>query len=455
MATGGEPDRFSIVRFKGITPLFCLVTLFFLTTPSLAEEGVVVPRAPLPLNTKIATLSHDIKIKDKIYPKGTTILQLTRENKDETIALIINASYRDLALKDEELAKHFEIAAIKISDIDNNTTDLPYEGKIKIFEASNVVAKFSDVTLNTSQFVSLAQPTFNNLEIRVIKPDYSKDFEFQIHFHPTNFRFTTSDPAICRIITEEPSLNGEKSKRYQGIAHFDSKIKLLREEQLKHILDVLSDFRKKDCKEFDDEKLKIALFDKLNKLEDQKIISRLQHESIVMGLTIHGEAGASTYGEPTRVAHMIAVGSVILNRRDMKAFSNSEYYPKHPETVMAVCTRWKQFSPWNPGKPRLREMICPELKSELEAQKLALKTAFQMLDSTQNANRRDPQQDPTGGSTHFYSPKAMKPEGTMPDWVPSLTEVTQVKVVVKTNGKEEEITIDPNLYKFYKPKLEK
>jgi hypothetical protein len=123
----------------------------------------------------------------------------------------------------------------------------------------------------------------------------------------------------------------------------------------------------------------------------------------VLACTMLGEARGDA-ADGSSVEERLAVGCVIRNRLYAK--------PERFATASDVCLAYMQFSCWLPSDPNRAALIGYAREIHVQAMQpitretLALAELILLGDII----------DRTGGATHFYAPRSMRPAGSMPEW---------------------------------------
>lgn len=135
-------------------------------------------------------------------------------------------------------------------------------------------------------------------------------------------------------------------------------------------------------------------------------------DTTVLGITMFAEArGDSKDG--SSVEERIAVGSVIRTRTQVSGFGGS--------TFRAVCWARRQFSCWAPldGEENFKTTLAIARYAIGKGPWPTSGFERELFEETQWLAQGIVSGiilDRTGGATHYYAPKAMRPAGRVPKW---------------------------------------
>lgn len=130
-----------------------------------------------------------------------------------------------------------------------------------------------------------------------------------------------------------------------------------------------------------------------------------------VALTLWAEARNSSR------ALRVAIGSVILNR--VKA-----QHPRWGLTADEVCLKRRQFSCWNPGEDHNHQSLLDAARHLLRGEAIGPILRECLAIAAEVCTGTLP--DTAAGATHYYSPDAMVPKGSTPEWAHGIKPVAEI-----------------------------
>lgn len=136
----------------------------------------------------------------------------------------------------------------------------------------------------------------------------------------------------------------------------------------------------------------------------------------VVALTMYGEARGDGR-DGSSIEERLAVGCVIRNRLVVNP-------ARYGESYQDVCWARAQFSCWNPNDPNSAELWAHarSIASGIRILDPLLRETRFLADGIVSGNIRDF----VAGATHYYSPRSMKPTGSVPAWAMGVTPIARV-----------------------------